>query len=180
MLSPPHLNHQSSTSNAPHHPHPAHGFQTAFHSNQEASFSAIPTTNGTSTTYIQPRPNPSFLNADSQSPQATRSHRHLTSFDDFVETAFLSRPQEFRDCHSQDDLIALATRHWQAMNESEREPWNMRYEQRQAEYHEAMAELVRGGNRERVRNVDGGETRDMEMEEQGGSGSGTGFTAVNG
>ena len=66
------------------------------------------------------------------------------------------------------------------MNESEREPWKIRYEQRQAEYHENMAELVRRESRERMRNVDGGEPRDVEMEEQGGTGSGTGFTAVNG
>jgi len=66
------------------------------------------------------------------------------------------------------------------MNESEREPWNARYEQRQAEYQETRVELVRRGSRERVRNMDVGETRDVEMEEQGGSGSGAGFTAVNG
>lgn len=177
---PPHLNHQNSTPNAHHHLHPAQGFQTAFQSNQEASFSAIPTTNGTSTTYIQPRPNSSFVHADSQSQQVARSYRPLTPFDDFIETAFLSRPQEFPDCHSQDDMVALATRHWHAMNESEREPWNARYEQRQAEYQETRAELVRRGSRERVRNMDVGETRDAEMEEQGGSGSGAGFTAVNG
>ncbi len=66
------------------------------------------------------------------------------------------------------------------MNESEREPWKARYEQRQAQYYEVVAELARRGSRERVRNVDSGETRDVEMEEQSGSASGAGFTAVNG
>ena len=43
-----------------------------------------------------------------------------------------------------------------------------------------MAELAGRGSRDTARNVDGGESRDVEMEEQGGSGIGTGFTAVNG
>ena len=66
------------------------------------------------------------------------------------------------------------------MTDSEREPWNVRYEQRQAEHYDTMAEMARRESRDRVRNVDGGESRDVEMEEQAGSGSGTGFTAVNG
>ena len=61
------------------------------------------------------------------------------------------------------------------MSDSEREPWKARFEQREADYIEAMR-----GSRERMRNVDAREARDVEMEEQGGSGSGAGFTAVNG
>ena len=177
---PPHLIHQLSIPNAPAHPHSAQGFQTVFHPNQEHSFSAIPTTNGLPTAHLQPRPNASFIHASSQSPQASRGPRNLIPFDDFVETAFLNRPQEFPDCRSQEDLIALATRHWQGMTDSEREPWNVRYEQRQAEHYDTMAEMARRESRDRARNVDGGESRDVEMEEQAGSGSGTGFTAVNG
>lgn len=177
---PPHLVPQLSTPNHPPHSHSGQGFQTVFHPNQDPSFSVIPTTNGTPTTHLQPRPNPSFVHANSQSPQAARGPRNLIPFDDFFETAFLSRPYDFPDCHSQDDLIALAQQHWQGMNETEREPWKIRYEQRQLEYHDTMAELARRGSRERMRNMDGGEPRDVEMEEQGGSGSGTGFTAVNG
>ena len=157
------------------------GFQGVFHPNQEAPFSAIATTNGTPKSHLQPRPNHSMAHSNNQNPQLARGPRRVTQFDDFFEVVYLSRAQDYPNCHSQDDLVALAQRAWQEMSDSEREPWRVRYEHREAHFHETMAEMATRGSRERLRNMDARETRDVEMEEQGGGGgSGAGFTAVNG
>lgn len=178
-------------------------FQQAFPPHhQEVPFPTIGTTNGTANVHIASQMT-SFPRTSNSNHVSSESHpvSEVTPFQEFFATRYAAHPERYPECRGNEaELLSLAHQTWEEMGEPGAEPWNARYEQRHSapvmERDESMRgrgrerererqrererEREREPEREREREVEMTRERDVEMEMEGPTGSGGGFTAVNG